>query len=67
MNLCIHCKHYQPNDMETLSGDPRYSLCIRKDRLSPVDGTPIRFYCDVERGSTGTCKPEGIHFIPAEG
>ena len=56
--LCISCKHH--------SGTTTH-WCNIPTRYSPVDGSPIRWLCEDQRGFAGKCKAEGLLFDPIPG
>lgn len=49
--LCVTCAHHSGTQVK---------MCNIPFRLSPVDGTPIRWTCLDMRSVAGKCKPEGL-------
>ena len=61
MNLCKHCKHYKKNADNIEAGE-----CTRKPQFSPISGSVLPTFCNLERAAWGTCKPEGLHWALPE-
>jgi hypothetical protein len=61
MNLCIHCKHMSRSSVShaAVCENPKFE----KGR-SPVDGSPVRNWCDAMR--IATCGPEASGFEPKD-